>query len=86
MIEFENTKVLQQLIFKYPGRVLDYLNSCNETQWFSKRWLVEELNLFLYQHGKREGAFTIAILGGWYGLLSHILEAELGVDVEKILL
>ena len=85
MIDFENTTMLQELIRKYPGRVLDYLNGCNETQWSSKSWLVEELNLYLFKYGKREGGFTIAVLGGWYGLLSHILVDELGVDIEKII-
>ena len=84
MIEFENTKTIQELIRKYPGRVLDYLNSCNETQWLSKRWLTEELNLYLYKHGKRDGSYSIALLGGWYGLLAHILIEELGVEIEQI--
>jgi len=84
MIDFENTKALQELIRKYPGRVLDYLNSCNETQWLSKRWLAEELNLYLYKHGKRDGSYIIALLGGWYGLLAHILIEELGVEIKLI--
>ena len=84
MIDFENTKALQELIRKYPGRVLDYLNSCNETQWLSKEWLAEELNLYLYKHGKREGSYNIILLGGWYGLLAHILIEELGIEIGQI--
>ena len=75
---------LQELIRKYPGRVLDYLNSCNETQWLSKEWLAEELNLYLYKHGKREGSYNIILLGGWYGLLAHILIEELGIEIGQI--
>ena len=80
--EFQSEKI-EQLITDYPGRVFDFLDSCNKSQWQSKLWIIDELNLYLFKYGKRKPN-RFAILGGWYGLLAEIIYENIGVEIEGI--
>ena len=56
--------------------IKDILNQFSNSQLQSKEWLVNELKPFLHSDQR------ILIIGGWYGLMSHML-AETGIP-EKI--
>ena len=83
MIDSKQSENLEKLFTKYPERVIDFLHSCNESQWSSKLWIMKELNPYLSKFGK-QGSYKIAVLGGWYGLLSYVMIKELGVEIEQI--
>ena len=57
-------------------RMKDILDSFSKGQVNSKEWLVKELTPFLEEHHQ-----SILIIGGWYGLLSHLFAHE-GWDKE----
>ena len=80
--EFQSEKI-EQLITDHPGRVFDFLDSCNKSQWQSKLWIMDELNLYLFKYGRRKPN-RFAILGGWYGLLAEIILENVGVEIEGI--
>ena len=83
MIYSEQSENLERLFKEYPEKLIDFLHSCNESQWSSKLWIMKELNPYLSKFGK-QGSYKIAVLGGWYGLLSYVMIKELGVEIEKI--
>ena len=84
LLEAKQSSILEKITNLYPERLYDFYHSCNITQWDSKTWLVENLNLYFYKHGKRK-PLRILILGGWYGLLTYILYDNMGVEFERIL-
>jgi len=77
---FEN-KVLPLLSFLYTDtmygnqydfyRIKDVLDQFSSGQFICKQWAVDEVQQFI------EPEDTIAVIGGWYGLMSHML-AESG--------
>jgi len=77
---FEN-KVLPLLSFLYTDtmygkqydfyRIKDVLDQFSHSQFVCKQWAVDEIQQFI------EPEDTIAVIGGWYGLMSHML-AESG--------
>tara|TARA_B100000902_G_scaffold135881_1_gene134155 strand:- start:1493 stop:2155 length:663 start_codon:yes stop_codon:yes gene_type:complete len=83
MISPKQSENIEKLIKEYPDRVIDFLHSCDESQWSSKLWIMKELNPYLSKFGKKD-SYKIAVLGGWYGLLSYVMIKELGVEIEKI--
>tara|TARA_Y100000310_G_scaffold75768_1_gene72148 strand:+ start:2070 stop:2732 length:663 start_codon:yes stop_codon:yes gene_type:complete len=83
MIYPEQSENLEQLFKKYPEKLIDFLHSCNESQWSSKLWIMKELNPYLSKFGK-QGPYKIAVLGGWYGLLSYVMIKELRVKIKQI--
>ena len=54
-------------------RIKDVLDQFSHGQFVCKQWAVDEIQQFI------EPEDTIAIIGGWYGLMSHML-AESGFD------
>lgn len=60
----------------WPGeidffRIKDILDSLSKTQLISKKWVVDEIRPFIFENYN-----TCYIIGGWYGLLSHLLVEE----------
>tara|TARA_Y100001937_G_scaffold125836_1_gene193571 strand:+ start:1041 stop:1679 length:639 start_codon:yes stop_codon:yes gene_type:complete len=74
---FFEEKVLPLLNFLYTDtmysnkydyfRIKDILDQFSHSQLVSKRWAVDELRAYIKQED------SIAVIGGWYGLMSHML-------------
>ena len=47
MIYSEQSENLERLFKEYPEKLIDFLHSCNESQWSSKLWIMKELNPYL---------------------------------------
>ena len=71
----------------YPNRLIDVLNCFNANQYKSKMWLVDKLNKYPYDFKNKSKKYVdICILGGWYGLLGHLLLENYNkeFDIRKI--
>lgn len=84
MISQEQSLKLKSLFRNHPDKFEDFLSCCNDVQWTSKLWNVDLLNRYISLHATKFSDYKIAVLGGWYGLLSHIVMDKLGVHVVKI--
>ena len=83
-IQSEN---LSKVVKKYPNRLIDVLNCFNTNQYKSKMWLVDMLNQYPYDFKNKSKEYVdICILGGWYGLLGHLLLENYNkeFDIRKI--
>lgn len=85
-ITHRQAKILKDIVSKYPERFYDTLNSFNANQYRCKQWLVQKLNEYPFHFkNKSQDKIDIAVLGGWYGLLSQELYKRYSIkSVRKI--
>jgi hypothetical protein len=63
----------KKIIKKYPNRAIDLLHCFSTSQRISKEWLIEQLNRHT-PNSYTKRYIDVAILGSWYGYLSHLLK------------